>query len=82
MVRLNEQELREEYLSSLETERVEIGLVGFLFFGGVIYLIIRFAPSWWKLFSIIPSILIILIIKEIKEIGERIKVNKENQNGN
>jgi len=76
MKRLNEQELREEYIRSLKSERFEIGLYVLSFFGAAIYLIIRYAPGWWKFSFIIPLILIVLAIKKIKDCGMMIQINE------
>ncbi len=75
MKRLNEKELREEYIHFLKSERLEEYLIGFVI--GILFgVILMFAQSYWKLFCIIPLIVIIFAIKKIKETNMLIQINK------
>ena len=77
MTKLTTKELREEYVLKLKTERFEVGIVGFGMFGAIAYMVFKFAPNWWKLFGVIPLILMAFLIKRIKEIGEQIRENQK-----
>ena len=76
MVRLTNNELREEYVLGLKGERFGTTIIGSIVIVGLSWAMLEITFGWWRLSLFVLPIMLIALIMKIIKMTENIKDNE------